>query len=116
IMGKVTSSDGTEIAYDRLGSGPAVILVCGGSVDHTANAPLAEQLAQHFTVYNYHRRGRGESGDTAPYAVEREIEDLEALIGKAGGSAFVFGYSSGAILAVRAAAHGLAISQLVLYD
>jgi pimeloyl-ACP methyl ester carboxylesterase len=67
-------------------------------------------------VFNYDRRGRGESGDTAPYAIEREIEDLEALIAQAGGSARVFGYSSGAILALRAAAHGLAISQLALYE
>ena len=102
-MGKVTSRDGTQIAYDRTGSGPAVVLVSGGSVDHTSNAPLAEQLAQHFTVYNYHRRGRGESGDTAPYALEREIEDIEAVIDEAGGRASLYGISSGGALALEAA-------------
>jgi pimeloyl-ACP methyl ester carboxylesterase len=79
-MNRVTSSDGTTIAFDRLGEGPPVILVCGGSTDRSANAPLAALLARHFTVFNYDRRGRGDSGDTAPYAVEREVEDLEALI------------------------------------
>ena len=102
-MGKVTSKDGTEIAYDKLGSGPAVILVSGGSVDHTSNASLAEQLAQHFTVYNYHRRGRGESGDNTPYAIEREIEDIEAVAEEAGGQVYLYGMSSGGALALEAA-------------
>jgi pimeloyl-ACP methyl ester carboxylesterase len=79
-------------------------------------APLAQFLQRHFTVFNYDRRGRGESSDTAPYAIEREIEDLDALIAQAGGAACVFGYSSGAILALRAAAHGLNISELALYE
>jgi pimeloyl-ACP methyl ester carboxylesterase len=79
-LNRVTSSDGTTIAFDRSGEGPAVILVCGGSTDRSANAPLAALLAEHFTVFNYDRRGRGDSGETAPYAVEREVEDLEALI------------------------------------
>ena len=77
---RVTSADGTSIAYDRQGTGPAVILVGGVLDDGGENAPLAALLAEHFTVYNYARRGRGESGDTQPYAVEREIEDLEALV------------------------------------
>jgi hypothetical protein len=85
---KVTSSDGTTLAFDRLGDGPPVVLVCGASTDRRANAPLAEPLAEHFTVFNYDRRGRGDSGDTAPYAVEREVEDIDAVIA-AGGSAFV---------------------------
>jgi pimeloyl-ACP methyl ester carboxylesterase len=115
-MEKVTSKDGTDIAYDRSGQGPAVILVLGAFNDRATGAPLARFLENRFTVFNYDRRGRGESGDTGPYAIEREIEDLDALIKQAGGSAFVFGYSSGATLALRAAAHGLVISKLALYD
>jgi pimeloyl-ACP methyl ester carboxylesterase len=84
-MDRVPSKDGTSIAYDRQGSGPAVILVGGAFVDRSENAPLATELAERFTVYNYDRRGRGDSGDTLPYAVEREIEDLEPLIAEAGG-------------------------------
>ena len=78
-MNTVTAKDGTIIAFDRLGDGPPVILVCGGSVDRMSNAPLAALLAQRFTVFNYDHRGRGESGDTAPYAVEREVEDIDAV-------------------------------------
>lgn len=115
-MGTVTSADGKRIAYDQSGEGPALILVLGAFNDRTAGVPLAQTLNQRFTVINYDRRGRGASGDTATYAVEREFEDLDALIHQAGGSARVFGYSSGAILALRAAAHGLAISQLALYE
>jgi pimeloyl-ACP methyl ester carboxylesterase len=126
-MEKVISNDGTPIAFDQSGEGPAIILVVGAFNDRATGAPLAQFLERHFTVFNYDRRGRGESGDTtaqesakqefrAPYAIEREIEDLDALIARAGGSAGVFGYSSGAILALRAAAHGLAITQLALYD
>jgi pimeloyl-ACP methyl ester carboxylesterase len=115
-MGTVTSRDGTRIAFDQSGEGPALILVVGAFNDRATGASLAQSLEPRFTVFNYDRRGRGESGDTAPYALEREIEDLEALITQAGGSACVFGYSSGAILALRAAAHGLALSQLALYD
>jgi alpha-beta hydrolase superfamily lysophospholipase len=95
-MNTVTSRDGTTIGFDRLGQGPPVILVCGGSVDRMSNAPLAASLAERFTVFNYDRRGRGISGDTPPYAVEREIEDLEAVIDEAAGSASVYGSSSGA--------------------
>jgi pimeloyl-ACP methyl ester carboxylesterase len=115
-MNQAISKDGTTIAYDKTGQGPAIILVVGAFNDRATGAPLAQFLERHFTVFNYDRRGRGESGDTAPYAIEREIEDLEALITKAGGSACVFGYSSGAILSLRAAAHGLAISQLALHE
>jgi hypothetical protein len=77
---RVTSKDGTPIAYQRMGSGSVLILVGGGLDDGSENAPLAWELAEHFTVYNYARRGRGTSGDTPPYAVEREIEDIEALL------------------------------------
>lgn len=115
-MTTVTSKDGTRIAFDHSGEGPALILVVGAFNDRATGAPLARVLDAHFNVFNYDRRGRGESGDTAPYAIEREIEDLDALIALAGGSAYVFGYSSGAILALRAAAQSLAISKLVLYE
>jgi pimeloyl-ACP methyl ester carboxylesterase len=101
-MGKVTSKDGTTIAFEQSGTGPAVILVDAALSDRSASAKLANLLAEKFTVINYDRRGRGESGDTQPYAVEREVEDIEALIDKVGGSAFVFGSSSSAALALEA--------------
>src|SRR6266481_9855754 len=99
MMRKVISKDGTPIAFDQSGQGPAIILVAGATATRLAEASLAAILARHFTVFAYDRRGRGESGDTAPYAVEREIEDIESLIVEAGGSACVFGMSSGAALA-----------------
>jgi pimeloyl-ACP methyl ester carboxylesterase len=111
-----TSKDGTKIGYDRSGEGPAVILVSGGSVDRSSNGPVGELLARGLTVFNYDRRGRGPSGDTPPYAVQREVEDLEAVIGAAGGSAFVYGTSSGASLALVAAAAGLRIDKLALWE
>ena len=115
-MNNVTSRDGTTIAFDQLGDGPPVILVCGASTDRMANAPLAALLAEHFTVFNYDRRGRGDSGDTAPYAVEREVEDLDAVIDDAGGSAFVYGTSSGGVLVLEAAASGVALTKLALWE
>lgn len=115
-MRKVISKDGTPIAFYQSGEGSPLILVVGAFNDHFTGAPLAAQLSEHFTVFNYDRRGRGESGDTLPYAIEREIEDLAALTTEAGGSASVFGYSSGAILALKAKAAGLALSRLALYD
>ena len=111
-MRKVLSKDGTPIAFDQSGEGPPIILVVGAFNDRSTGAPLAAQLSEHFTVFNYDRRGRGASGDRTPYAIEREIEDLAALITEAGGSSSVFGYSSGAVLALKAAASGLAISRL----
>jgi pimeloyl-ACP methyl ester carboxylesterase len=117
-MKKVISKDGTTIAYDQLGHGSTVILV-GGAFSYRlfpGSIQLAELLAQHFTVINYDRRGRGDSDNTLPYSVEREIEDLEALIKEAGGSASVWGMSSGAVLALRAAASGLNIKKLSLYQ
>jgi pimeloyl-ACP methyl ester carboxylesterase len=113
---KVTSRDGTPIAFDRLGDGPPVIMVCGAMCARALMRPTAEELAKHFTVFNYDRRGRGDSGDTAPYAVEREIEDIGALVIEAGGTASVYGHSSGAGLVLHAAAHGLPIAKLVLHD
>jgi pimeloyl-ACP methyl ester carboxylesterase len=112
----VRSADGTSIAYNRQGGGPAVILVGGGLDDGSENAPLAAELAKQFTVYNYARRGRGDSGDTLPYALEREIEDIEALIANAGGSAHLYGVSTGGALALEAAAAGLAIDKLAVYE
>ena len=102
-MSKVLSKDGTAIAFDRSGQGPALILVAAAFVTRADAASLAASLAPYFTVFAYDRRGRGESEDTPPYAVEREVEDLDALINEAGGSAFVFGHSSGAVLALEAA-------------
>jgi pimeloyl-ACP methyl ester carboxylesterase len=115
-MGTVTSRDGTMIALDQLGDGPPVVLVCGGSTDRMANAGLAAELASNFTVYNYDRRGRGDSGDTPPYAVEREVEDIAAVIEVAGGSAYLYGTSSGAALAMEAAASGLPVGKLALWE
>jgi pimeloyl-ACP methyl ester carboxylesterase len=117
-MSEVTSRDGTTIAFDRLGQGPAVVLV-DGALSHRGlgpMAPLADSLAAEFTAIRYDRRGRGQSGDTAPYATAREVEDLEAVIAGAGGSAAVCGLSSGAALALEAAASGLAVTRLALYE
>jgi pimeloyl-ACP methyl ester carboxylesterase len=110
------STDGTRIAFERSGDGPPLILVVGAFNDRLTGAPLGRFMQPHFSVFNYDRRGRGASGDTLPYAVDREIEDLAALIAEAGGSAAVFGYSSGAILALKAAARGVGITKLVLYE
>ncbi|MDQ6604467.1 MAG: alpha/beta hydrolase [Chloroflexota bacterium] len=115
----VASKDGTSIAYDRRGEGPAVILVAGALCARLSwsGPEIARLLAPQFTVYNYDRRGRGDSGDTPPYAVAREIEDLDALITAAGGSASLFGHSSGAALVLEAAAAlGENVTKLVMYD
>jgi pimeloyl-ACP methyl ester carboxylesterase len=115
-MDTVRSHDGTTIAFDRAGQGPAVVLTGAGPTDRMANAQLAALLAPQFTVLNYDRRGRGDSGDTAPYAVEREYEDLAAVIEAGGGSAALFGTSGGAILALEAATRGLPITRLALWE
>jgi pimeloyl-ACP methyl ester carboxylesterase len=113
----VTSADGTTIAYEQTGSGPAVVLVCGGSTDRMANAGLAAVLSATNTVYNFDRRGRGDSGDTLPYAVEREIEDIAAVIRAAGGPAGLYGTSSGGALALHAAAAlGSEVRKLALWE
>lgn len=113
----VTSRDGTRIAYDKWGKGPALIVVGGALSDRSGSAELAQRLATRFTVYSYDRRGRGGSGDTAPYAVQREVEDIEALIDRAGGSAYVYSKSSGAGLALQAAsALGDKVRKLALYE
>src|SRR5579871_5400919 len=117
-MHTVTSADGTTIAYDRTGAGDPVVLVAGAFSyrRYPGQVKLAELLSARFTVYNYDRRGRGDSGDTPPYAIEREIEDLAAMIGAAGGYAHVWGLSSGAVLALDAAAAGLPICKLAVQE
>lgn len=115
-MDKVRSSDGTTIAFDRLGVGTPVILVSGASTARGVHAQLAELLAGDSTVFNYDRRGRGDSGDTSPYTIEREVEDLNAVLAAAGGAAAVFGNSSGAVLALHAAAAGLPLTKLALWE
>src|SRR5258708_1370397 len=117
-MEKVYSKDGTPIAFDRSGNGPPIILVDGALCYRASGpmGPLAKLLATQFTVFTYDRRGRGDSSNTAPYAAEREVEDIDALIEKAGGSAFVYGTSSGAALALEAANCGLAVKRLALYE
>src|SRR6266480_1407502 len=115
----VTSKDGTRIAYDKIGHGPAVILVAGALCSRSfwSGPELAKLLARSFTVYNYDRRGRGDSGDTRPYAVAREIEDIEELIDEAGGSAYLYGHSSGAALALEAALRlGKKVKKLAMYE
>ena len=102
-MSKVLSKDGTPIAFDRSGQGPALIIVAGATATRANTGESWVNLSPGFTVFSYDRRGRGESGDTAPYAVEREVEDIDALITEAGGTAFVIGLSSGAVLALEGA-------------
>ena len=114
----VASKDGTRIAYEKSGQGPAVVIVGGVAGDRSQQAPLAALLAKDFTVFNFDRRGHGESGMTEPYAVEREIEDIDAIIGAAGGSALVYGTSGCAVLALLAAAGGFAskMKKLALWE
>jgi pimeloyl-ACP methyl ester carboxylesterase len=116
-MQTVTSKDGTKIAYKKSGKGPPVILVGGALVNHSADLELAELLARQLSVYSYDRRGRGKSTDTGPYSVLREIEDIAALIDVAGGSAAIYGISSGAALALEAAsALGNKVAKLAIYE
>jgi pimeloyl-ACP methyl ester carboxylesterase len=117
-MDKVISADGTKIAFERMGTGPAVILV-DGAMCHWRSGPMqpiGALLQDGFTIYGYDRRGRGESGDTLPYSVDREVEDLRALVAAAGGSANVFAISSGAALVLTAAAAGVPLAKLALYE
>jgi pimeloyl-ACP methyl ester carboxylesterase len=118
-MGTVRSKDGTTIAFDAWGDGQPLIMVDGATAHRAVNptnAEVGQLLREEFRVYAYDRRGRGDSTDTAPYAVQREIEDLAALIAEAGAPAMVFGWSSGAVLALDAAADGLPISRLALFE
>jgi pimeloyl-ACP methyl ester carboxylesterase len=117
-MPTVKSKDGTIIAFDRQGSGPPLILV-DGAMGSRAGGPseLAALLSKDLTVYTYDRRGRNESTDTQPYSVQREIEDIEALVDEGGGSAFVYGISSGAALALEATARlGGKVRGLALFE
>jgi pimeloyl-ACP methyl ester carboxylesterase len=116
VQKSVKSKDGTVIAYEQSGRGPAVILVASSLADRSDTKRLAALLAPQFTVINYDRRGRGLSGDTPPYQVQREVEDIAALLDEAGGSACLFGSSSGAVLALEAAASDLDITKLALYE
>ena len=115
-MPSTTSQDGTVIDFDQLGSGPPIVLICAGPVDRNSNAELAQLLASTCTVYNYDRRGRGHSGDTKPYDLEREYEDLAAVITAAGGEAAVFGNSGGAMLAIQAVLAGVPATKLVFWE
>jgi pimeloyl-ACP methyl ester carboxylesterase len=118
-MDTIRSRDGTSIAYVVNGSGPPLILVGGAFCDHRARAaglPLSKALEGRMRVTSFDRRGRGESTDTAPYAVAREVEDLAALVDAAGGTAAVYGHSSGAVLALEAAVAGVPITRLALYE
>jgi pimeloyl-ACP methyl ester carboxylesterase len=112
----VTSADGTTIAYDRVGAGPALVVVAGAFSDRKSFAALGELLSTDFAVVLYDRRGRGDSGDTPPVDVQREVEDLGAVIAAAGGSAFVFGHSSGGALTLEAAMRGLPVTALAVYE
>jgi pimeloyl-ACP methyl ester carboxylesterase len=111
-----TSADGTRVAFDRLGTGAVVVLVDGALSTREGARDMQRELSSDFTVVAYDRRGRGESGDTLPYAPEREFDDLRAVIEAVGGEAFVLGQSSGAGLAYRAAASGVPIRAIVGYE
>jgi pimeloyl-ACP methyl ester carboxylesterase len=115
-LGQVTSHDGTRIAYETWGQGPALIAVCGTTCDRALMRSTAQAFGEYFTTINYDRRGRGDSGDTGPYAVDREIEDIAALIEEAGGSAYLYGHSSGAALVLHAVAARLPVERFVLHD
>jgi len=115
-METVQSKDGTRIAFERSGAGPAIVLVNGALTERSAFAALRPLLDPCFTLVAFDRRGRGDSGDTPPYAPERELEDVAAVIAAAGAGAFVYGHSSGAILALRAAASGLPIRRLAVTE
>ena len=113
----VTSKDGTTIAFEVSGAGPAIVLVDAALADRSGSAKLAKVLSEKFTVINYDRRGRGKSSDTQPYAIEREVEDIEALIDTVGGSAYLFGSSSGSVLALDAADRLVPkVKGLVMYE
>jgi pimeloyl-ACP methyl ester carboxylesterase len=117
-MKKILSKDGTSIAVERTGRGPALVFVDGAMCYRASgpSQPMATALADHFTVFTYDRRGRGDSSDAPSYDVQREIEDLDAVIREAGGQAFVFGVSSGAALALEAASRGVPMTRLALYE
>lgn len=112
----VRSADGTSIGYDSAGTGDPLIFVTGATNDRTTASPLAAALTDSFTCVTYDRRGRGASGDTQPYSIECEVQDIAALLAEHGGTGHVFGFSSGAILALRAAVDGLPLQSLTMYE
>jgi pimeloyl-ACP methyl ester carboxylesterase len=115
-METVTSADGTPIAYEGSGSGPAIVACSGAFCDRLSSAPLAEHLADRYTVYRFDRRGRGDSGDTPPWAVGREVEDLAAMIAATGETPYLYGHSSGAALALEAVVAGVPARKLAVYE
>jgi pimeloyl-ACP methyl ester carboxylesterase len=115
-METVTSADGTPIAYERSGTGPALLVSTGAFCDRTSSAPLGEHFGDRYTVYRFDRRGRGDSGDTRPWAVAREVEDLAAVVAATGEAPLVYGHSSGAALALEAAAAGVPARKLAVYE
>ncbi|HTT30363.1 MAG TPA: alpha/beta hydrolase [Solirubrobacteraceae bacterium] len=115
-MGSVESADGTRIAFDRSGSGSPLVIVVGASCDRSTSKPLAELLASSYTVYEYDRRGRGDSGNGRPLCTEVEVQDLAAVVAAAGEAPFVYGHSSGGSLALEAAARGVEMRRLAVYE
>jgi len=117
-MSEVRSADGTTIGFERHGHGPALVVVDGAFCSRAfgPSPKLAPLLAEHFTVYTYDRRGRGQSGDTLPYATAREVEDLAAIVHEAGGRASLLGLSSGGALALEAAASGVPVERVIAYE
>jgi pimeloyl-ACP methyl ester carboxylesterase len=115
-MEKRVSRDGTKIAYDRSGSGPALVLVTGAFCDRATGAPIAEAMSDRFTVYRFDRRGRGDSGDTPPWEVAREVEDLAAVAEATGEAPLLYGHSSGGALVLEAAAAGVPARRVVVYE
>jgi pimeloyl-ACP methyl ester carboxylesterase len=115
-MATVKSVDGTQIAFDQTGAGPALVLVVGAFSDRASTTTLTSRLASTFTVYEYDRRGRGDSGEAGPYSIQREVEDLAAVVGQARGSAYLFGHSSGGALVLEAAAGGVAVRAITVYE
>jgi pimeloyl-ACP methyl ester carboxylesterase len=116
MMETLTSADGTPIAYERSGSGPALVVATGAFCNRASSVPLAEHLGDRYTVYRFDRRGRGDSGDTPPWAVGREVEDLAAVVAATGETPYVYGHSSGAALALEAAAAGVPTRKLAVYE
>ena len=115
-MNSAQSVDGTRIAFDRRGAGPALVLVVGAFSDRASTKTLASGLGPTFTVYEYDRRGRGDSREAGPYSIQREVDDFAAVIAAAGGSAFAFGHSSGGALVLEAAATGVPLRALAVYE
>jgi pimeloyl-ACP methyl ester carboxylesterase len=113
---RVQSADGTAIAFDRSGAGPALVLVVGAFSDRSSTKTLARGLGSTFTVFEYDRRGRGDSGEAGPYSIQREVDDLAAVLDAAGGSAYAFGHSSGGALLLEAAASGIPVRALAVHE